>query len=315
MQYTSLEDDTLSLQVDKGEDSQNGSNGNSKKSNSKSTLKGELAEPLTGSISEDIELQPNGMMQIGGKDASEDDPFYVFKDDLTRKLGLMEGALSTYLGIIHKTDTAVNAHEIKDSKKQIKRHIKHSESTLKDLQTIIKLVEKQRDKFANITEDELGTRVSFVTEALSQISQVKQAMNSETVKNKIAADERALAIRRAGGANLNGQSEKEKENTAFLVDNSTQAQLMMRQQDETLDDLDDAVLRVGTMADNIHLEIESQNKLLDNLDDDLQDAEERLGLVMGRLGQLLKTQNKCQLGTILTLVVVAIVLFFFVLYS
>jgi len=103
MQYTSLEDDTLSLQVDKIEDSQNGSNGNSKKSNSKSTLKGELAEPLTGSISEDIELQPNGMMQIGGKDASEDDPFYVFKDDLTRKLGLMEGALSTYLGIIHKT--------------------------------------------------------------------------------------------------------------------------------------------------------------------------------------------------------------------
>ena len=181
---------------------------------------------------------------------------------------------------------------------------------------MIKLVEKQRHKFPNINDNELEERIAFVTKSSSQISQVKQALNSEVVKNKIAADERARAVRRAGcDINTNGQSEEQKENSSFLVDNATQAQLMMRQQDETLGDLDEAVIRVGSMAENIHLEIESQNKLLDHLDDDLQDAEEKLGLLMGKLGKLLKTQNKCQLGTILTLVVVVVVLFFFVLYS
>lgn len=212
-------------------------------------------------------------------------------------------------------DTAVNIHEVKDSKKQMKRHMKHAESTLKDLQTINKLVEKQREKFPNIGDAELSERIEFVTKSSAQIAQVKHAMNSDEIKKKIAADERSLANRRAGGGDMSGKSEIEKENTAFLVDQATQAQLMMRQQDETLDDLDDAVIRVSNMADGIHEEINSQNKLLDYLEDDLQDAEEKLGMVMGKLGKLLKTKNKCQLGTIIMLCVVVVVLFFLVIWT
>ena len=209
----------------------------------------------------------------------------------------------------------MNTHEVKDVKKQLKRHIKHAESTLKDIQTINKLVEKQSDKFPNIGEVELNDRTTFVSKSLTQITHVKQSMNSDNVKNKIIADERSLAIRRAGGTNSSAQSQLEKENTAFLVNNTTQTQLMMKQQEETLDDLDDAVIRVTNMADGIHSEITSQNKLLDELDDDLQHAEENLGLVMGKLAKLLKTQNKCQLATIMTLTLVVIVLFFLVIYS
>ena len=55
---------------------------------------------------------------------------------------------------------------------------------------------------------------------------------------------------------------------------------MIRQQDETLDDFDEAVIRVGSMADNIYFEIESINKLFDDLDDDLQNAEEKLGFIL-----------------------------------
>ena len=90
--------------------------------------------------------------------------------------------------------------------------------------------------------------------------------------------------------------------------------MMMRQQDEVLDDLDDAVLRVGNMAGAIEVEIGEQNKMLKSLDEDLTDAEEKLGFVMGKLAKLLKTKNKCQLGLILVLMLIVVILFFMIVY-
>ena len=48
------------------------------------------------------------------------------------------------------------------------------------------------------------------------------------------------------------------------------------------------------MAGEIHEEIGHQNKMLSELDEDLADAEEKLGMVMGKLAKLLKTKNKCK---------------------
>lgn len=90
---------------------------------------------------------------------------------------------------------------------------------------------------------------------------------------------------------------------------------MMKQQDETLDDLDLAVTRVSYIADTIHEELENQNVMLDNLGEDLSHAEEQMGVVMGKLGKLLKTKSKCQIGLILILSAIVLVLFFLVLYT
>ena len=89
---------------------------------------------------------------------------------------------------------------------------------------------------------------------------------------------------------------------------------MMSQQDEVLDDLGEAVTRVGAISSTINSEIADQTKMLKSLDDDLADAEEKLGLVMGKLGKFLKTKDKCQIGTILCLTLIVIILFVCVIY-
>lgn len=48
---------------------------------------------------------------------------------------------------------------------------------------------------------------------------------------------------------------------------------------------------------------------------DLVDAEEQLGVVMGKLAKLMKTKNKCQLGTILCLFAIVVILFLLVVYT
>lgn len=264
----------------------------------------------------------------------EDDPFYMFRGDLTKKILLVDQELTTYTTLVQTTDTATNTHTIKEAKKQLKRHIKHAESTLADLETTVRVVERQREKFPHIHDGEMESRKEFVQESKSRINDSKMMMQSEELKQKFLRDERALTERRRGVVvgNDNGRSalpddlehgnastaNHNKGNGVINNNNSeerSETMLMMQQQDETLDDLGLAVTRVGYMAESIHEEIESQNKMLTDLEDDLADAEEQLGVVMGKLAKLLKTKSRCQIGLILILSLIVLVLFFLVLYT
>jgi syntaxin 6 len=188
---------------------------------------------------------------------------------------------------------------------------------LGDVQATIQLVEKNRDNFHQIDNKELYERKALVSTSAERVNMAKQEMNSDSVREKLGADLKAKSLRRgyndtANGGPQNGFNEQANE---YLANAQTRASLLLMQQDEALEDLDIAVVRVGHMAENIHEEIGQQNKMLDEMDADLADAEEQLGVVMGKLAKLLKTKNKCQLGTILCLLGVVIVLFLLVLYT
>ena len=254
---------------------------------------------------------------------SEDDPFYMFRSDLQKKLSIVDDELDKYLTVVRTTDTAVNTHEVKETKKQLKRHLKHAESTLSDLETTVRVVERQREKFTHINDNEIMERRRFVDESKSRIGNVRGVMQGEDVKRKFVMDERALTERRRGdqgggsGGGANGTKNQDYSTVESQGSNGeerSETMLMMQQQDETLDDLDMAVTRVGYMAETIHEEIDMQNVMLKSLEEDLADAEEQLGVVMGKLAKLLKTKSKCQIGLILMLSLIVLVLFFLVLY-
>lgn len=311
----------------------------------------ELGVPLTESMDEDEEDFHNNNSNTHDNGATappppitaatspttstfigEDDPFYMFRGDLTKKILLVDQELTNYTTLVQTTDTATNTHAIKETKKQLKRHIKHAESTLADLETTVRVVERQREKFPHIHDGEMESRKEFVQESKSRINDSKMMMQSEELKQKFLRDERALTERRRGVVgNNNGRGalpdleqgnastdNYHKSDNGITNNNSeerSETMLMMQQQDDTLDDLDLAVTRVGYMAESIHEEIESQNKMLTELEDDLADAEEQLGVVMGKLAKLLKTKSRCQIGLILILSLIVLVLFFLVLYT
>jgi syntaxin 6 len=254
---------------------------------------------------------------------AQDDPFYMFRGDLVKKLLLVEGQLEKYLEVVETTDTATNIHEIKETKKLLKRHLKAAESTLSDLETTIRVVEKNRSKFPHISDEEILNRRSFVSESQARIQTSKDEMQSGQVKDKLLRDEKAKTARRKALSNIpnrNNQMMRQTIDTDLRLQEEGESSrsetvLMMQQQDDTLDGLSTAVTRVSHMAGTIHEEIETQNKMLTELEDDLVDAEEQLGVVMGKLGKLLKTRNRCQIGLILILSLIVIVLFFLVLYT
>jgi syntaxin 6 len=211
-------------------------------------------------------------------------------------------------------DTAVNVHEFKDAKKQLKRHIKNAESTLRDVSITVEAVENDRIKFAHIDDAQLYERKALVDTSRGRIQHAKDEITSESVKNKQLHDERNKAARRSGDGLLGATTDEERQNTDFILNNQAQTSLLMQEQDETLDELGEAVVRVGEMAGTISEEIGHQNKMLDELDQDMTNAEEELGLVMGKLAKFLHTRDPWQLKTILCLSLTVVVLLFLVIY-
>lgn len=259
-----------------------------------------LSEPLTGEAFDD-------------ENAS--DPYFVFRSDLQHQLEVMDEHLAEYLRIVHETDTATNAMEYKDSKRRLKRQLKIVESTLRDVHKTVQAVENDRDKFAHIDDSQLFDRKSLVETSRSRIQHAKNEMNSEKVKKKMLVDEKHKAIRRSGDGLLGAKNDLERQNTDFILDSQAQSSLLMQEQDETLDELGNAVSRVGEMAEQINEEIGQQNKMLEQLDEDMANAEEELGLVMGKMAKFLGTKDRWQLRIIFTLMLIVVILFFLVAYT
>jgi syntaxin 6 len=211
-------------------------------------------------------------------------------------------------------DTSVNTHDLKESKKKLKRFMKTTESTLKDVQMTVQVIENDREKFQSISDAELYERRSLVHSSKDRLTKAKEEMQSEVVKAKMLADERAKAIRRAGADSLGANNDTQRMNTNFIVDSQARTSLLMQHQDDTLDELDAAVSRVGNIAGHINEEIGQQNKMLDEMEEDLADAEEQLGTVLGKLGKFLGTKDRFQICTILALTGTVVLLFMILIY-
>lgn len=205
--------------------------------------------------------------------------------------------------------------EYKDIKRRLKRQLKIVESTLRDVHKTVQAVENDRNKFAHIDDSQLFDRKSLVETSRSRIQHAKNEMNSEKVKKKMLVDEKHKAIRRSGDGLLGAKNDLERQNTDFIMDNQAQSSLLMQEQDETLDELGNAVSRVGEMAEQINEEIGQQNKMLEQLDEDMTNAEEELGLVMGKMAKFLGTKDRWQLRIIFTLMLIVVILFFLVAYT
>ena len=177
----------------------------------------------------------------------------------------------------------------------------------------VQLVDSDREKFSHINDQELYERRTLCETSSGRLHRAKQESASEAVKAKLLADERAKAVRRAG--DLGASNDAERENTSRIIDSQARTSLLMQHQDDTLDELDAAVTRVGRMADGIHDEIGQQNKMLTEMESDLDEAEQQLGLVMGKLSKFLQTKNNGELYTIMVLFGVMLLLFLLVLYT
>lgn len=87
----------------------------------------------------------------------------------------------------------------------------------------------------------------------------------------------------------------------------------MRRQDDDIDDIEAAVMRIGRQGQEIGNELEDQRRLLDELDGDMDSTTSRLRVAQKKMQEIIrKSGSNTQLVLIVTLVAIVVVLSFFV---
>ena len=100
------------------------------------------------------------------------------------------------------------------------------------------------------------------------------------------------------------------------IHNFCAQQVLMQMQDAGLDALSETVMRLGDMSNNISEELGQQNKMLDAMETELDDAGDQLDIVTRSTKQLIaKSGGMSTFCLIAALSIVVLVLLFLIIYT
>lgn len=247
--------------------------------------------------------------------STSDDPFYAFRDELQLKVQECSTRFFRWKNLLETSDTA-RSREFKEEHGALRKEISGLQSGVSDLDQVLQRVQTHRSSFAHISDEELASRQSFIREMKNEIGSMKAAMTSPQTKGKVEADQKRELLRRkqqepdVGAGGTGGH-----DNASFLEGQAQQQQMLHRQQDEHLEELEHGATRLGHMAVAIGDEIDHQNIMLDEMADDVEMTSGRMDAVLGRMDKMLKTSSRCQTWTILTLMAVLFLLMILVAWT
>lgn len=153
----------------------------------------------------------------------------------------------------------------------------------------------------------------------STVSEVKSGMENVNTRKKMESDEiknsRTAANESQAALVRGAEVAIEKDNDRFIRNQKQQTQEMIHRQDESLDQLGQAVDRLGHISRSVNEELKEQNVMLDHLEKDMTVASSNMDQVQKMLGKLLKTKDGCQIWTIVVLALILIILVALVIWA
>lgn len=157
--------------------------------------------------------------------------------------------------------------------------------------------------YYGLDEVELSKRRNWTGSARNQIGTVRRAVEKGKSNPAMARHQDPM-----GTSRTNHYSSQD--NDDYIASESDRQLLLMRQQDDELDELSASVQRIGGVGLTIHEELSGQERILNNLSLEMETTSNRLDFVQKRVAMVMKKAGiKGQIMLILFLVVLFIILF------
>lgn len=243
---------------------------------------------------------------------SASDPYYVAKEEVAKAMDRLRGLHQDWKRLLQTEDTA-RSQRFQQMHQEITGELEQLGLDLDDIHATISMVEGNRNTF-QLSDAELQSRKRFVTDSRRTLEDLQKDVNGPQTRAKLENDKKALLSSAASSARTREERQRSamQENQAFL-DRQRQQQTQLRaQQDEDLEMLSLSAQRLGNTAQIINVELKEQQKMLEELDEDIDKEAEKLNFVMKRRGKLLKTSDSKQLCLIIGLSCLVAVLLFLV---
>ncbi|GAX83411.1 hypothetical protein CEUSTIGMA_g10836.t1 [Chlamydomonas eustigma] len=222
------------------------------------------------------------------------DPFYILKVEIDESVHDLKQKMTRYHGLQSGNP------ERKILSQQVEAGCQSIRWQLKELAGAVEKASEDPAKF-NLTNEELGTRRRWIDNTRDQVTTVHEAL-----QGALAAPPPPSHSSRGNDVS----ADRVKEVNSRFVGTEVEAQsLIMRRQDEALDDIEQAVGRIGQLGRAIGEELDDQQRLMNTLAEDVDVTQSRLKAAQKRMAEIIrKSGGFSQMCVVIVLSVILLVL-------
>lgn len=241
------------------------------------------------------------------KMSSAQDPFYIVKEEI-------QESIDNLLSKFHQWEQTPTESEQVHLTKELLASCESIEWQVDELDKTIDVAARDPSWYG-INDIELDKRRRWTSNARAQVGSIKKGLVAGKQSNGTSTSN--LSGMRRELLRLPDLDQKERsnaynarDNDDFISSESDRQLLLMRQQDEELDELSASVVRIGDVGLTIHDELLAHDKILSELDTEMDSTSNRLDFVQKRIAMVMKKASiKGQMMMICFLIVLFIVLF------
>ncbi|ELT91978.1 hypothetical protein CAPTEDRAFT_183705 [Capitella teleta] len=257
---------------------------------------------------------------------SLEDPFFVVKDEVQKAVQTARGLYQRWCELIDES-VSCSREELDWTTNELRNSIRSIEWDVEDLEETISIVEKNPRKF-KIDDGELSDRRAFIDRTKMTVKEMKEHLanpQAHCSRNSMVhseSDERPSphqALLNNGPSKPQNkytrlENEIEASNEHFIQDTHGQQQLMIRAQDEQLENVGASVGVLKNISQQVGNELDEQAVMLDDFAHEMDNTETKMDNVMKKIAKVLHMSNDRRqwiaIGVLLLIMVIVIMLFF-----
>ncbi|XP_050247716.1 syntaxin-61-like [Quercus robur] len=242
---------------------------------------------------------------------SAQDPFYVVKEEIQESIDKLQSTFHQWERIPSGTGEQLHLT------KELLASCESIEWQVDELDKAIAVAARDPSWYS-IDEVELEKRRRWTSTARMQVGTMKKAVEAGKESNGTGttglSGMRRELMRMPDSHKADGSNHyNAQDNDDFIASESDRQLLLIKQQDEELDELSASVERIGGVGLTIHEELLAQEKIIDELGMEMDSTSNRLDFVQKKVAMVMKKAGaKGQIMMILFLVVLFIILFILV---
>ncbi|KAL7614385.1 syntaxin-61 isoform X1 [Lactuca sativa] len=245
--------------------------------------------------------------------SSAQDPFYIVKDEIQDSIDSLQGSF-------HEWERG--SGEQSRVTKELLSNCESIEWQVDELEKAISVAARDPSLYG-INQVELEKRRKWTTTARIQVGNIKKAVTVTGSSSNFGGSGMRQELMRMPKSHQQQDKDRTRTGSYAAVDNddfisseSDTQMLLIRQQDEELDELSASVERIGSVGLTIHDELLSQERIIEDLGSEMESTSNRLDFVQKKVGMVMKKASaKGQMMMILFLIVLFIILFVLVFFT
>lgn len=249
------------------------------------------------------------------KMSAAQDPFYIVKDEIQDSVDKLQSTFRRWEQLFPSSGERIHLT------KELLAGCESIEWQVDELGRAIAVAERDPARFS-IDEVELGKRKRWTGSTRSQMETLRKAVQTGMDKSSVQANISQNGMRREL-LRLPNDHPVAKPNRAitsnndeFLTSETDRQVLLIKEQDQELDELSASVERLGGVGLTIHDELMGQERILAELDQDMDKTSNRLDFVQRKVALVMKKAGaKGQIMMIVFLLILFIVLVLLVFYT